>query len=80
MAHLHDVRDADTHFTIDPITRTISNANSAKNKLVMGDHNSEIFSFELPKEVEGHDMSLCNKVEIHYINIAADKTSTSKTI
>lgn len=77
MVHLHDVRDTDTHFIIDPVTRVIKNANSAKNTLMLGDHNSEIFTFEIPKEVEGHDMSLCNKVEIHYIDISADKANKS---
>lgn len=80
MAHLHEVRDSDTHFIIDPITRVITNTAAAKNRLMQGDHNSEIFTFELPKTVEFHDMNLCNKVEIHYINVAADKTGTSTDV
>lgn len=80
MALLHEVRDMDTHFVIDPITRVITNPNSAKNKLMMGDHNSEIYTFELPKVVEGHDMSLCNQVRIHYNDISADKANASKDV
>lgn len=80
MVHLHDVRDTDTHFIIDPVTRAIKNANSAKNTLMLGDHNSEIFTFQIPKEVEGHDMSLCNKVEVHYIDISADKANKSADV
>ena len=80
MAHLHEVRDMDTHFVIDPITRVITNPNSAKNKLMQGDHNSEIYTFEIPKIVEGHDMSLCNQVRIHYNDIASDKANESKDV
>lgn len=79
MAHLHEMRDSDTHFVIDPITMEIIN-NSAKHTLQQGDHNSEIYSFELPKVIEGHDMTLCNLVQIHYINIKGDKTEQSKDI
>jgi hypothetical protein len=77
LAHLHEVRDTDKHFVIDPVTRAITN-NSAKNVLMQGDHNSEIYTFELPKLVEGHDMGSCNRVEIHYNNISSDKADSSK--
>lgn len=77
MAHLHEVRDTDTHFVIDPTTRKITN-NSLKSVLMRGDHNSEIFTFEIPKLIEAHDMSACNRVEIHYNNISSDKTESSR--
>lgn len=67
MAHLHEMRDADSHFEIDPLTRSIKNSGS-KSVLVQYDHKSEIFTFELPRYIDGHDMSLCNRVEIHYTN------------
>lgn len=77
MAHIHSVYDGDTHFTIDPITRKIKNT-TGKVVLMQNDHNSERFTFELPRYIDGHDMSLCNKVEVHYINIdAKDKTQTN---
>lgn len=69
MAHKHSVYDSDTHFIINPITRAIRNPGSQKIILMQKDHNSERFTFELPRFIEGHDMSECNKVEIHYINI-----------
>lgn len=72
MAHSHSVYDSDPHFSIDPITRVISNAESKKTILMQNDHNSECFSFEINRIVEGHDITLCNKVEIHYTN--ADST------
>ena len=69
----HEIQDKDLHFLIDPITRAITNQTAAKVKLMQFDHNSERFTFEVPRFVEGHDMSLCTKVEVHYINIAGDK-------
>lgn len=77
MAHQHPVYDTDKHFVIDPITKKISTESP---KLVLAQHsqNSERFTFEIPKEVEGHDMTTCNLVEIHYQNIeAANKTNKS---
>lgn len=80
MAHLHDLRDQDTHFTIDPDTMEIINPNSKKNKLMLGDHNAEIFTFDIPRILEGHDMSLCDRIRIHYINVSSDKAYQSKDI
>lgn len=68
MAHLHEMRDSDNHFSVDPVARTIKN-NSLKTILVQNDHNSEIFTFECPRFIEDHDMLLCNRVEIHYTNV-----------
>lgn len=71
MVHGHPVVDADKHFLIDPITRYVLNAEEKKTILMQNDHNSERFSFEIDKFVEGHDMTLCNKVEVHYLNTAS---------
>ena len=70
MAHKHSVYDTDTHFIIDGETRAVKNANATKAMLVQGDHNSERFTFELPRFIDGHDMSLCDSIEVHYINIS----------
>lgn len=75
MAHKHSVYDTDLHFVIDPITKQITNQTPNKIKIMQGDHNSERFTFEIPRFVDGHDMSLCNKIKIRYTNIdAATKT------
>lgn len=71
MSHLHGVHDTDARFVINPVTRQIKNESSKKTTLIQYDHNSERFTFEVPRHIEGHDMSLCNKVEIHYINVDA---------
>lgn len=70
MSHNHSIYDSDKHFSINPITRAIKNE-SGKVILIQHDHNSERFTFEIPRKVEEHDMSLCNKVQIHFINIDA---------
>lgn len=71
MAHVHSLYDTDAHFKIDEHSREILNAGNADPVLFQGDHNSEVFTFELPKLIDGHDMSLCNSVKIHYSNIGA---------
>lgn len=79
MQHKHSVYDSDTRFVINSITRQIKNESSRKTTLMQGDHNSERFTFELPRIIEGHDMSLCNKVEVHYLNSSAkDKEAFNK--
>ena len=78
MAHIHSIYDSDLHFIIDPITRKIT-SECGKVTLMQTDHNSERFTFEIPRYIEGHDMSLTDKVEIHYINLEhlAPKRSAS---
>ena len=72
MPHTHGINDADTSFTIDPSTRSVTNK-SGKVFLVQYDHDSEKFTFQVPRYVEDHDMTLCNKIEIHYTNITRNK-------
>ena len=77
MGHKHNIYDTDLHFKIDPITRNIT-SESGKVTLMQNDHNSERFTFEIPRYIEGHDMSLCNEVQVHYINRdSTDKRSQS---
>lgn len=73
MAHKHSVYDTDLHFKIDSLTRGITNLSKDKTIIVQHDHNSERFTFEVPRYVDGHDMSLCNVVQVHYLNIEAAK-------
>lgn len=76
----HSIYDSDTHYSIDPITRKFKNESSIKTTLIQGDHNSERFTFEIPRYVEGHDMSLCDKVEIHYINTDSKTKESHKDL
>lgn len=77
MAHEHEVIDKDLHFVIDP-EMDISCAGTVK-ALKRGDHKSERYTFEMPRYIEGHDMSLCNKVEVHYNNIKYDSATRETT-
>lgn len=80
MAHIHSVYDTDPHFKIDPVTRAIINQSETKTKLMQYDHNSERFTFEIPRLVDGHDMSLCNRIKIHYLNINASTKETNADV
>lgn len=71
MPHIHEVLDADKHFIIDPCTGELVNYTPEKNSVRQFAHNSERLTFELPRIIEGHDMSTCNIVEVHFINIDA---------
>lgn len=79
MAHIHSVYDTDTHFTIDADTREISTA-SGNSMLMQHDHNSERFTFEIPRMIDGHDMSLCNLVQVHYLNIDSATRDQNKGV
>lgn len=68
MAHKRIIVDTDSHFLIDATTRSIKQDGNAKIAIMQHDHNSERFSFTIPRFVDGHDMSECNRVEVHYVN------------
>lgn len=74
MPHRKGIYDTDLHFVIDPVTRTIRN-DSGKVTIIQFDHNSERFTFEIPRHIDGHDMSECNRVEVHYNNIGTGQTN-----
>ena len=79
MEHKHGVYDSDTRFSINAVTRQIKSDPKHKTTLMQNDHNSERFTFELPRYIEQHDMSLCNQVEVHYLNSdAKDKNGFRK--
>lgn len=80
MALKHEVKDADVHFVVDPDSRKIVKGNTAKVLLMQYDHNSEEFTFDVPKQIETHDMSLCDVIQIHYENTSSGTSvSTRKT-
>lgn len=59
--------DSDNHFIIDSITKTIS-SQGGKKEFGRGAHNSDVITFECDRYIEGHDMTLCNVIRIHYLN------------
>ena len=66
MPHRNKIKDLDAAFEVNPITREIKNVSTTKRVLVQYDHNSERFTFSLPRYIEGHDMTECNRVQVHY--------------
>ena len=78
MAHDFNIIDKEPHFKIDATTRQITNELASEIAVVQFDHNSEVFTFELPRYIENHDMTECNKVEIHYRN--TDPTSLAEVL
>ena len=78
MEHKHSVFDTDTHFVIDPVSRAIKIGENTKTTLVQTDHNSEVYTFDIPRMIDGHDTLLCNLVEVHYDNIDSATKEKSK--
>ena len=77
----HNVTDniaVDHLFVIDPITRLITNEAGKKQNLIQYDHNSERFTFSVPATIEGHDMTKCDHIIIHAINIDGKTRLTSE--
>ncbi len=69
MNHEHPLSAIKPDFRIDPVTREVSQINKDKViTLMQYDHNSEKLRFECPRYVDGHDMSLTDKVEVHFVN------------
>lgn len=72
MAHIHEIIDTDSHFIINPVSRLVT-TKSDKLYVVQYDHDSEQFTFQVPRYVEEHDMSQCSRIEIHFTNITRNK-------
>lgn len=66
--HRHQVIDKDALFTVDAIRRTITNTDPHKDLIMQGDHNSERFTFKIPRYIEGHDMLMSNHVTVPFLN------------
>lgn len=77
MPHKKKVTDTDAFFVVDAITRQIKNMTPAKILLIQHDHNSERFTFSIPRFIEGHDMMESTKAEVHFINVSATKQTSS---
>ena len=75
MSHNHNIVDTDKLFIVDPFTRTINTDSGNKIAIMQYDHKSERLTFQIPRMIEGHDMSLSDVVQVHYTN-----TSTGTSI
>lgn len=78
MSHEHEVRDTGKLFVINPETRAITTENTALN-IMQYDHNSEVYTFQIPRYVDRHDMSLCDRIEVHFDNVSRNKRNKSES-
>ena len=67
----YNIVDNEPVFEINDTTRAITYAGETDVAIIQFDHNSERFTFRLNKFIEGHDITKCNKVEVHYKNVDA---------
>lgn len=78
MTHIHPTYDNDKRVVINGITRDVVVSDANKPVLIQYDNNSEVVTFEIDRYVEGHDLALSNKVEVHYNNLDAAGRRSSK--
>lgn len=80
MTHEHDIKNSAHSFLINPSDRGIYKTSPGNITLMQGDHNSVTFSFRMPRYIGGHDMSLCNKIELNYTNVSLDKVNKTEDV
>lgn len=78
MTHAHPTYDVDKRVVIDGNTRAVSMPDANMPVLIQYDNNSEVVTFEVDRYVEGHDLSLSNKAEVHYNNLDTAGRRSSK--
>lgn len=74
----HLIADTGERFVISPNSKGIVRPSGQVLNLVQFDHNSERITFEIPRYVDSHDMSKCNRVEVHYLNTDIDTQITNE--
>lgn len=79
-AHDHVVGDGDRYFVIDPQTRIVTYQGTPGEMLMQYDHGSERFTFKCPRNIDGHDMTKCDRIEIHFANKSSAKTGESADV
>ena len=82
MNHIHTddiIVDADEHFTINTVTRAISSASNKKLTIMQYDNRSERYSFSIDRIIDGHDLTLCNRVKVHFNNIGSNRQHNEST-
>lgn len=69
LGHTHPVVDDDPHFIINGNTKEITIAVEDIPVLIQHDHNSEQITLEVPKTIDGHDLTKCTNIEVNFINV-----------
>ena len=44
-----------------------------KKTIMQYDHNSEVFTFSVPATIEGHNVTDCTHIEVHFIDKKSNK-------
>ena len=81
-SHTHTddiIVDADEFFTINTVTRAISSESNKKLTIMQYDNKSERYSFEMDRRIDGHDLTKCNNVQIHFKNIGSSREQYAST-
>jgi hypothetical protein len=74
-----NICDSDKHFELNIVTGALV-SNMQKVSLIRGSHNSERFSFDFPRYIECQDLTQCNKVEVHFINVGNETNKGARPI
>lgn len=78
MTTKHPVLDTDLHFIVNPSNRSIIKQYEGKAHVMQYDQNSERLTFDVPRHIEEHDMSLCDVIQVHYENISNGTSSSTR--
>ncbi|MDM8237146.1 hypothetical protein [[Ruminococcus] torques] len=62
--HAHNLTDSDVRYKIDGHTKKVTNMRENRAYITQGDKKSVILTFEMPRYIEGHDMSLTDWVTV----------------
>lgn len=80
MAQDHRIVDDDNRFIIDGATRLITNLTGNHPSVMQFDHNSEVLTFQMPRFMEGHDMTLCDEVKVLYKNTGSGTSASNRPV
>ena len=68
MAHKHPVTDTDVRFILNPYTKVLRDTTPEAKTIMRGDHEAEVITVEMPRTIEGHDMTLCDISQVWFEN------------
>ena len=66
------VKDSGAFFVVDPVTRTVTALDGQRAIGVAGDHLSEQVTFEAPQFIDGHDVTMCGRKYVTWVNVLSE--------
>lgn len=76
----HNIIDLDTHFVVNADDRSITNETGERFVVMQYDHNSERVTFEIPRQIENHDMSLCDLAVVLFTNTGKGTSVSTRSV